>query len=240
LVIARYYPDEDGNRNGTFTEYDVFVPRWNVTIRNVQMQAPYIGVTGGQQITLTPASGIPDMTNPELVSKNIADSDGDLVCIKYIGGKWPVIDGCLNHLRVTGGADWHTTSSDGAVYALTYNTTRSRIDKDGNIAIDLDDAGSHDRSLTVNVDGTQFFVIKQDGGTGDVRIELGAGAVEKLVLGETFQTWWSAALGGNIPNHTHSAGTFVVGANPVTGTSGGSTIPAFPNSNLTDKAKVEP
>jgi len=201
------------------------------------MKNPYVGVEGGQQVTLTPASGVPDMSNPDAATQNIVDSDGDLVCVIYIGGNLPMIDGCLNHLRVSGGADWQTDSTDGAVNALTYNTTRARVDSDGNIEIDFDDtSAAHDRSLTVNVDGTQFFIIKQDGGSGTVRIELGAGAVEKLVLGEAFQTWWAS----NVPNHTHIPGTFVVGANPVTGVSGISTIPVMPDANLTDKAKVSP
>jgi hypothetical protein len=142
VVVKRYYPDEDGNLSKTFTEYDVFMPRFEVTLYNVMMKNPYIGVEGGQQITLIPANGVPDMSNPETASQNVANTDGDLVCIIYIGGNLPMIDGCMNHLRVSGGADWHTDSSDGVVNALTYNTTRTRIDDDGNIEIDFDDTYS--------------------------------------------------------------------------------------------------
>jgi len=237
LVVARHYPDDDNNVGKRVTEYDALMLAYQLTLRNLVVKMPYQGVLGGQQVTYTPATTVPDFRQPDDVWRSFMESDGDLVAIQYIGRKWPVIDGCMNHLRTSGSNDWHTDSTDGAVDALTYNSTRMRVNQDGNLEIDFDDSsGSHDRSLIINVDGTQFLRVTQDAGTGDVRIELGSGAtLEKIVLGESFQTFFDTDVAG----HTHAAGSLLDGGGiPCSG----ATAPAVPNLDvtvLTDKVKAE-
>ena len=252
LVTARYYKDEEGNQGGIFTEYDVYVPRHQIVLNNLPMKVLYQGIAGGIQATLKVAEGIPDASNSEDLWRQVLESDGDLVSVSFVGGKWPMIDGCMNHVRASGAADWQTDSADGEVYALSYNTTRSRVNSDGNIEIDLEDGGDHDRSVIINVSGTQVLKVAQDGSTGDVRIELGNGG-EKVILGETFQTWFNI----NFASHGHNAGTLNVTMAlptvvvPVVGVTDGP-IPIgtpfppaplakieMPATNLTDKVLVE-
>lgn len=242
LVIARYFPDDPDSKSGKFMEYDVWLPRFQVRIDHISMMTPYAGVSGGNQITLKPAAGVPDMSDPYAIHQNVMDSDGDLVVVAYIGGKWPIIAGCVNHLRTAGdGTDWHSDSTDGEVYSLFYNTTRARINKDGNIEIDLDDSEAPpDRSLIINAGSKQLMKISYDDGAGEVRIELGSGAVEKLVLGETFQTWWD----NNVPHDHLVAGTTGTGGtdshtHSVSITSADALTTPFPDSNLTEKVKAE-
>jgi len=257
LVIGLYYPDDDGTRDGVVTEYDVYVPRYQVTLERITQVVPYQGTAGGQQVTLKAASGRPDAQDPNRHWQNVMESDGDLVVVQYIGGKLPVIVGCVNHIRGADSASWHTGSSDGEVLATTYNTTRARFDSDGNMEVDFNDSyGAHDRSLTVNVDGEQFLKVTQDGASGDVRIELGgkAGkALEKGILGERFQEWMNKdvpVLEGGPVHHTHSlevtsgssVGTYET-SEPVAPGSAllpvPVSIPDMPNNHLTEKVKLE-
>lgn len=242
LVVGRYFPDEDGNNRGIVTEYDVFLPHYRIILHNVVMKIPYQSVHGGEQITLK-AAGVPDSEDPGALWRNVMESDGDLVTVTFVSGRWPMIDGCVNHIRDSGSADWHTDSADGEVYSLSYNTTRARVNKDGNVEIDLDDnEAPPDRSLIINAGTKQLMKISYDDGAGEVRIELGSGAIEKLVLGETFQTWWNA----NVPhNHTIGGATGAASAgtphtHPLSGTATSSTeIPNFDSDNLTEKVKAE-
>lgn len=244
LVIARYYKDDAENTSGIFTEYDIFLTRQQLTLFRLPMVVPYQGVSGGNQITLKPAEGIPDITGPT-AWKNLMDSDGDLVLIAYVGEKQPVIIGCMNHLRDSdeSSADWVTDSTDGEVYSLSYNTTRARINNDGDVELDL---ASTDRSVTVNMDGTQVMKIYNSG--GDLRIELGQGTLEKVILGESFADWINSSNPANIGlvNHVHqyidvdNTGTPL---SKITGTPVSATLVAAPpmdeNTLLTEKVKVE-
>jgi len=234
LIVARYFKDETGNKSQTYTEYDVLLVNYQVQLNRLPMRMPYQGFDGGTQITLHPATSLPDFANPVGLYQAVMESDGDLVSVSYIGGRFPVIDGCVNHIRTADGAPWETDSSDGEVSSHFYNTTRTRINSDGNIEVDFDDTGgAHDRSLIINVDGIQFLKVAQDGASGEVRIELGQGAVEKLVLGDAFKTWFDANVSGHthiyaIPDHTSA-----------TGPTGGA-VPVLDPNILTEKAKVEP
>lgn len=258
LVIARYYlDDQEHTRDGVVTEYDVYIPRYQITLERITQMVPYQGVVGGQQVTLTVASGRPDSTNPTTHWQNVMDSDGDLVIVQYVGGKLPLIMGCVNHIRDSASAVWHTDSVDGDVLSTTYNTTRTRFNNDGNIEIDFDDSGgSHDRNLIINVDGEQFLKVAQDAGTGDVRVELGgkAGkALEKAILGERHKTWMNENTPVTGPiglvEHVHqytkpdgAGGPGLLadtGKPALAGSLGLINVPPMPDSHLTDKIKLE-
>jgi len=250
LVIARYFPDDADSKSGKYTEYDVWIPRYQVQISHLSMVTPYAGVSGGNQITLKPADGVPDMSDPFAIHQNVMDSDGDLVMVEYIGGKWPVITGCVNHLRTAGdGTDWHSDSNDGEVYSLFYNTTRARINSDGNVELDLDDAEAPpDRSLIINAGSKQLLKISYDDGAGEVRIELGSGGtLEKVILGETFQSYFNGLEGPVSHVHVYtppSTGVplFTTGpTKPLPPSTPASPIAmdSMANDNLTDKVKAE-
>lgn len=212
LVVKRYYKDDSDNKDQVYNEYDVFIIRHLIYLKNVPVKSLYQGESGGYQITLKPATTIPEVTQPESIWKNFMDSDGDLVSVSYIGEKWPVIDGCMNHIRTNGAADWYADSSGGEIASFYYNTTRQHIDDDGNIQIDMVGT-SKDRSILINVDGVQFMRIFQDGGSGDVRIELGNNSGEQVILGETHRSWFNS----NVDHHVHGTGTLVTDIGTLSG-----------------------
>ena len=257
LVVARYYVGELGNLRGLFTEYDVWLPWYQLTFRNLEARTSYQGANGGVQITLRPASGVPDMSDPQRGFDALMADDGDLVSVEYLGGKRPVITGCLNHIRGADqhAADWCTGADDGEVYALTYNTTRARINKEGQVEIDLDDSsGAHTRSVVVNVGGEQLLKVFQDPASGDVRIELGSGgSLQKAVLGQSLLDALNQATasGGSGIHHTHSylaaptGGVPTATSEPLQAVAGSVpplplvSVSPIPTSVLTDKVKVE-
>ena len=146
------------------------------------------------------------------------NTDGDLVLVSFVEGDrdLPVIVGALPHpqtARVTvAGAGW--AEGNAGVERGTpqlqesyqrHGGTEIRINEGGDLLIDTvgatsapDEAPSNNsgqvrirvkdsQRFTVELDGEDVFEVWKDGTT--VRIDLGEGATEPVVLGEKLKTW---------------------------------------------------
>lgn len=74
------------------------------------------------------------------------------------------------------------------------------------------------RRFTVEMDGTDVLEVWKDG--GQVKIDLGEGASQRLILGDDFKTFLNNWLSTKFDLHVHVAGTLVVGTDAVTGATG--------------------
>ncbi len=95
--------------------------------------------------------------------------------------------------------------------------------------------------FTVEVNGTDVLEVWKDG--GQVRIDLGEGATERLILGDAFRTFLNNFFSTIFDLHTHLAGTMTTPSGAVTGVSG-APIPAFTGTQmqtslLSDLAKTK-
>lgn len=161
------------------------------------------------------------------------DSDGDMVLLDFIEANrnYPVIVGALPHERskreVIDGTGW-TEGGAGSERGTPqkheayrrHAGTEERINADGDYLLDTvgatadtedetPGAGGQVRirvkssqRLTVEMDGTDVLEVFESG--GQVRIDLGAGAAERLVLGDTFMALFNS--------HTHPTGVGPSGA----------------------------
>lgn len=153
---------------------------------------------------------------------NLADLDGDQVLVDFVEGDldFPVIVGSLDHQQTKrkvkeAGTEWGEPQKD--EYYVHHYGTEVRIDSDGNLLIDTSKTyGSdiveeesangegnvrfrikNDRRFSVEMDGTIVFEVFKNG--SQVRVDLGEGAGERIVLGDSFLTLFNS--------HTHPTGT---------------------------------
>lgn len=119
-------------------------------------------------------------------------------------------------------------SGTGDVLLDTVGATDDRVQEDpaagassGHVRVRL----KENRRLTVEIDGTDVLEVWQDG--NQVRIDLGEGAGQRLVLGDDFRAFLNDWLSDVFENHQHLAGT-LVGSVPVTGQTGGVAPSAIP------------
>ncbi len=134
-------------------------------------------------------------------------------------------------------------------YYVSQNGTELRVGGKGDVLIDTTGAhndlveeaanndGGHFRvrmkdsmRFTVEMDGTDVLEVWKDG--SQVRIDLGEGAAQRLILGDAFRSWFNDWLTHVFANHQHGFGTLtgaVAGAvATITGLSGavsGITVP---------------
>ncbi len=238
IIVGRHYKDEDTNRNGQVTEYDVLVPQKQVVLNEVEVLTSYQNEAGGCEIILHPASESLDFTHPETLWTQAMESDGDLVAIMYLGGRKPVITACVNHIRPdTDGVSWAADSTDGEIAHLKYNTTELKVDSDGNVHIDLDDtAAPPDRSVIIRAGSKVLMTIRYDDAAGETRVELGSGTLEKAVLAEALKSFWDSEVAGH--THTYDIPLHVSGAGP-TGAAVAQLPDSGPNNVMTDKVLLE-
>lgn len=75
------------------------------------------------------------------------------------------------------------------------------------------------RRFTVEMDGTDVLEVWKDG--GQVKIDLGDGAAQRLILGDDFKTFLNNWMSTKFDLHVHVAGTLLDGdSNPCTGATG--------------------
>ena len=207
-MVAVRHKDDPNNMNGNVAEYDVVLFDRYVTIPNVQTLGFKNNEDSGDEYTLKACTYTPDLSDPTQADNNFLSSDGDLVVVMFLSGIYPVIVGTINHAR--SGADtatWHGETADGERRAWHHKGTSIIIEDDSTVEINL----PVDKDFIINIDGNQLFKVVRTGGANTV--ELGNGA-EKVILGESFQTWWDT----NIANHVHAAGTLLDSmAGPVSG-----------------------
>lgn len=178
------------------------------------------------------------------------DMDGDVVLIDFIEGDidYPIIRGAMEHERtfreVLEGSGW-SEGNGGSERGTAYKDesyrrwagTEERINAEGDYLLDtvgatddivqeqVDADGGQirfrvksERRFTVEMDGTDVLEVFVDG--GQVRIDLGEGAAQRLVLGDDFRTFLNDWLTNVFAQHQHTAGTLVAGMVSVTGLSG--------------------
>jgi len=250
LVVGKHYKDETGqelasNYYGMFTEYDVLLVRDFVVIHNVPLMTTFQGIENAAEVSLTAAEDLPNLEEPDRVWSQVMESTGDLVAITWIDGDWPVIYGSLNHLR--GGEDcagWSEDSTTGPRAGVKYNDVTARIDKDSNVRVDVPDS----KVVEFYVDGDLALKVFNDGGT--VRVDMGSGA-EKVILGESFRSYFNDADGPANHVHVYTKPDGVGGPGVVDFSSGPKkpTLPSTPlvpvamdnmdASNLSDVTKTE-
>lgn len=225
LVIKKHNKDDTTNTNGNYPEYDVLLFDTHVIITNIAVKGQKLNRDSGDEAILTVASDLPDMTDLTQAQQNFMESDGDLVIVEFISARFPIISGTMNHLKSgEDTAPWSADSTDGERRAIHHKDASFIMNEDGTIDIDL----ASDKELNINIDGTMVFRVK-DTGSG-ITVDLGGGSGEKILLGESFVTWWL----NNISGHTHS----VVGAAtgpPLAGT--GALV--IPNDKLSNVTKSE-
>jgi len=229
LVVGKHYKDETGrelesNLHGMFTEYDVLLIREFVVIHNVPLMTTFQGINNASEVSLTAAEDVPSLEDPDRVWEQVMGSDGDLVAIIWVDGDWPVISGCLNHLRAgEDAAEWSEDSTTGPRAGVQYNEVTARIDKDSNIRVDVPD----DKVVEFYVDGTLALKVFNDGGA--VRVDMGNGA-EKVILGETFRAYFNDPDGP--ANHVHLYTNYPGGGPSAVAFTGGPSKPTPPSTPL--------
>lgn len=201
------------------------------------------------------------------------DGDHVLVGFVENDGDYPVILEAFTHEAtkrlVVGDMDsigWEEgdDSTRGAPYRnehyLAHYGTEVRVNARGDLLIDgvgaytdpstetPDDAGGQIRvrvknaqRFTIEMDGTDVLEVWKDG--GQVRIDLGEGAAQRLILGDDFKTFLNNFLSTKFDLHTHVAGTLLDSlTNPVTGATGvpvGFTGTQMDDTLLSDLAKTK-
>lgn len=181
----------------------------------------------------------------------LSDLDGDHVIVEFIEGDpgKPLITGALTHARarrlVIAGSGWDEADAGASrgkphdsEYYVHHQGAEIRVNDRGDVLIDT--VGAHadqeaenpatgggqvrlrakgTQRVTIEMDGQDVLEVWRDG--AQVRIDLGEGASERLVLGDSFKTFFDA--------HVHP--------DPVGGTTGPPTV-ALPDSVLSDVTRT--
>jgi hypothetical protein len=119
-------------------------------------------------------------------------------------------------------------NGNGDVLIDTVGATDDRVEQDpeaGNSSGHIRVRVKGDRRFTIEMDGEDVLEVWLDG--DQVRIDLGEGAGERLVLGDAFRDWLNDWLSNVFESHQHEAGT-LVSSGPVTGQTGGVAVTALP------------
>lgn len=194
----------------------------------------------------------------------LGDVDGDQVLLDFIEGNpdFPVIVGALPHERSNrypqAGEGWREgdSSTRGAPRRDEFYThhygAEVRINEQGDLLIDTagaySDPATEDTSVAsgqvrIRVKDSQRFTVSigddedvlevwKDG--SQLRIDLGEGAAQRLVLGDDFRAFLNDWLSNKFDKHTHEAGALVAptSGGTVTGISGpptsAATLPTVP------------
>lgn len=236
LVIRVHHKDASTNRSGSYAEYDVLLMDHLscLELYRIPTMGMHMVNDSGDYAILRAASSLPEMDDDTTFYQNFMQSDGDLVVLEFIDGRFPMIIGTANHLRAGHDtAPWHTGESEGEVRVMHHKGSFVKMKEDGKLQIEILD----EQEMLVTINGTQILKLFYDVGSGDLHIDLGSGAaLKKVVLGETFQSWWNA----NVQNHIHdtAGGTLLDSfGGACTGTVDPA-LSAFPDANLSDKVRA--
>lgn len=203
------------------------------------------------------------------------DLDGDMVLIDFIEADldYPIIRGALEHERtkraIVEGDGWDEAnggSERGSAHKneryVRWGGAEFRINAQGDILLDtvgatadiidetVNDEGGEfrirlkeARRLTVEMDGTDVFEVWKDG--SQVRIDLGEGATERIMLGDAFKTFFDGEM-TKINTFWSTIYDLHVHPDPATGNTGPpnllqapTTISSMPDSTLSDLAKTK-
>jgi hypothetical protein len=222
--------------------HNVWIPRPCSRVINVD------GTTDpNRQLNLRGVSrrGVPISVPPAFT-----DLDGDHVLVSFIDNDMesPVIVGALAHARtrrlVVSGSGWREDGSGAArgevgenEFYTRHRGTEVRINDQGDLLFDALGATTNEENqspgsgigqirfrvkdstrLTIEVDGTDVLEVWQDG--AQVRIDLGEGASESLILGDSFRSFLNDWLTHVFAQHQHLPGTLTNSGGAVTGLSG--------------------
>jgi len=187
LVIYNYPKDATDNRFGSYEEYDLFLPHSGVVIEHVPVKSMKRNPNSGTEFTLTPALSAPTITDEtQDMWDAVMGSDGDLVVVEWVSRRWPVITGCLNHIRSgQDTADWHAWETDGEVAAVHHSDTHVKIDQEGNASVVIG-SGLGIKSFSVTIDGTEIFNLRKDG-THKISLGNAATCLEAVILGTSYR-----------------------------------------------------
>lgn len=181
-------------------------------------------IASGLPLNLNPVSLLGTVIGP-VISFDDLDGDMVLVEFLEGRKDLPIIVGAVNHEAskrlVIAGEGWQEVelvSSRGKPmqdeYYLNWQGTEIRINRKGDILIDT--VGAHDDpvlelpvtgagQVRIRVKGSQRFTVEMDGvdvlevskdGLGNVHIDLGEGATERIVLGDSFALLYNAHVHG--------------------------------------------
>lgn len=197
-------------------------------------------ISTGADVSFRPV-GPRGETNPPASDYSDLDGDHVLVGFIENDHEHPVIVGALTHTRtkrlVIGAPDsigWEEGDDStrgkpyrNEAYSVHYGTEH-RVNARGDVLIDTvgaytdpateDASGSvgqirlrvkNSQRFTVEMDGTDVLEVWKDG--GQVRIDLGEGASERVVLGDSFRDFLNDFLTNIFDQHTHSSGTGTTG-----------------------------
>lgn len=189
------------------------------------------------------------------------DGDHVLVSFLEGDSERPVIVGAMTHSRtrrlVVSGDGWREDGSGAArgevgenEYYTRHRGTEVRINEQGDMVLDLLGATTDENNqtpssntgafrvrvkggtasrATIEVDGTDVLEVFKQG--SQVRVDLGQGAAQRLILGDDFRSFLNDWLTHVFAQHQHTAGTLVAGVTAVTGLSGAvspTTVPPLP------------
>jgi hypothetical protein len=251
--------------------HNVWIPRPCTRVINVD------GTTDSSRrlnLTATSLRGVPTDEPPVPFS----DLDGDQVLISYVEGdsERPMIVGASTHSRtrrlVVSATGWSETGGGaerGEVGADEFYTghqgSEFRINEQGDVLIDTvgattdEDTGNptadvgqvrirvkDSRRFTVEMDGLDVLEVWKDG--SQVRIDLGEGATERLVLGDAFKsyidgelakvnTFWTSKF--NTHTHSYLPGPLAAAMTAPPIPLQTDTIAVMPDSTLSDLAKTK-
>lgn len=186
------------------------------------------------------------------------DTDGDLVLVDFIEGDplYPMVTGPMPHPRskrpmvegdgwdeANGGSERGTPQSNERY--IRFAGFEFRVNANGDVLMDTVGATSNDdtedpadgsghirfrvkenRRLTVEMDGTDVLEIWNDG--GQVRIDLGEGATQRLILGDDFRAFLNDWLSTVFEGHQHEIGTLASTSGTLSGQTGSVAATAVP------------
>lgn len=215
LVVAHRPADDPDNRLGV-PVVDVLLPRYGLLCRDVPVD---VGGAGGNGAAWTPAPATRDRNGAPftLASWDQVDLDtvdGDRVLLGFVEDD-PALPVLLGVLPSKASVPWLPRAADGPVRLLRHQGTVIRIDQWGNVEVDTRSApvsnagdaltppGPAGRVTVRTADGQE---VRIDSGTVRVAgvakviveapvVEIGEGALEALVRGDSFKVFWNA--------HTH-------------------------------------
>lgn len=195
---------------------------------------------GGAPLNARLAPNSPGGSSPQPVN-DLAELDGDQVVVEFLEGRvaWPIITGALSHPRsnrtIVAGPGWAEgdPSSRGAPQKdelyQHHQGTEVRINASGDLLIDTvgayEDGATEDPSsgqgqirlrvkedqrFTVEIDGVDVFEVWKDG--SQVVVDMGEGADERVILGDSFRQFFNDFLTNEYATHTHPTGVGPSGA----------------------------
>lgn len=205
-------------------------------------------ITGNEPLNMLASLSYRGVASPSGVTP-LDDVDGDIVLVEFLeeDRHFPVIRGSYPHPRtrraIVEGSGWeegNAGSERGTPQSqesyLRYAGTEARVNDAGDVLLDTVGATSDkvdedpatgagqvrlrlkdSERLTVEMDGIDVLEVWKDG--SQVKIDLGEGATERLVMGDAFRSFLNGFLSSEWAKHQHLPGTFV-GASEVTGQSG--------------------